>query len=499
MKYLIGVITLLLLIVAVVYGLLFTQPGNDFLRPILEKKIAQQVPLPTHLKRFSLRPDRFDVALEIGEKTQIEAKGTMSLLSRSVDAAYSVNVADLADLQKLIGQKLQGPFHTQGSVKGDQKLMKIHGTAQAAGAQTDYDLALRDFKPENLTAQINHLHIDKLLYMIGQPIYAQGLVDVKADIPSLVMDHLKGDIHTRIYKGLLHPKPLKRDFNLSIPARFTFKGDIQTRLAETKAISRVDFKTLVADLHTKALTYDIAKGALSTDYRLYVPNLDRLYFVTQQHMKGKITVTGKVESSKKGLLATAHSDTLGGAVDAQVHNNKIKATVKNIQTVALTDMLLYPHIFDSKANLNLDYDTVSKKGKLHAELLNGQILPNKLSFMLRQMANFDITREVYKKTTLDSRIDDKVLHNDLYMKSRLTEIVSKNGLVDLGRQYIDTTIDIKIRKTFIPVTLKGKLTDPKIKVDTKGLIKSRAKKELEKRLPANLKNSPAGDLIKNLF
>ena len=499
MKYVIGVVTLLLLIVAAVYTLLFTQPGNDFLRPILEKKIAEQVPLPTHLERFTLRPDRFDVALQIGEKTEIEAKGTMNLSGRSVDAAYSVNVADLADLQKLIGQKLHGSFHTQGTVKGDQKLMKIHGTAQAAGGQTDYDLALRDFKPENLIAQVHHLHIDKLLYMIGQPIYAQGLVDVKADIPSLVTNHLKGNIQTHIYKGLVHPKPIKQDFNLSIPARFTFKGDIHTRLADTKAISRVDFKTLVADLHSKALTYDIAEGALSTDYRLHVPNLDRLYFLTNQHMKGKMTITGKVESSKKGLLATAHSDTLGGAVDAQVRNNKVKATVKNIQTVALTDMLLYPHIFDSRANLTLDYDTLSKKGEMHAVLLNGQILPNKLSFMLRQMANFDITREVYKKTTLDTRIDDKILHNDLYMKSRLTEIVSKNGLVDLGKQYIDTTIDIKIRKTFIPVTLKGQLTDPKIKVDTKGLIKSRAKKELEKRLPSKLKNSPAGDLIKNLF
>jgi hypothetical protein len=216
-------------------------------------------------------------------------------------------------------------------------------------------------------------------------------------------------------------------------------------------------------------------------------------------MKGEITVTGDVKTDKKGFEATAHSDTLGGAIDAKVKNNKVSATVKNVQTVALTDMLLYPHIFDSTANMQLDFDTLSKKGELHAELLDGQILPNKMTFMLQQMANFDITREVYERTTLDTRIDDKVLHSDLHMKSKLTELDSKNGLIDLERQYIDTTIHVKIRKMFLPVVIKGKLKDPKIKIDAKDLMKAKAKEELEKQIPDDVKNSPAGGLLKKFF
>jgi hypothetical protein len=122
-----------------------------------------------------------------------------------------------------------------------------------------------------------------------------------------------------------------------------------------------------------------------------------------------------------------------------------------------------------------------------------------MTFMLQQMANFDITREVYERTTLDTRIDDKVLRSDLHMKSKLTELDSKNGLIDLARQYIDTTINVKIRKMFLPGVIKGKLTDPNIKIDAKDLMKAKAKDELEKRLPADIKKSPAGDLLKNLF
>ncbi|WP_457595991.1 hypothetical protein [Hydrogenimonas sp.] len=499
MKYIIGLIALVAALLVGAYGLLFTQPGNDILKPVIEKKVAAQVPLPTKLETFVLRPDRFEVVLQVGKDTRIEAKGSMDLMAQRVDATYDVDIEELANLKKLIGADLHGPFRTHGTVKGDKKAMAIDGESDLAGSATGYHLKLRDFEPDGLKAKVAHLHIDKLLHMVGQPLYAEGLVDVDADIPGLDIEHLDGTVVTKITKGLVHSAPVKRDFNLSIPSRLTFHGDIDTRLKETKAISKVDFVTSIATLATKALVYDIKKGELATDYRLRVPNLDRLYFVTNQHMKGDINVTGDVEAGKKGFTATAHSDTLGGAVDAKVANNDVKVRIKNIQTVALTDMLLYPHIFDSRANMELDYDTLTKKGELHARLLDGQILPNKMSFMLQQLANFDITREVYELTTLDTKIDDKLLVSDLHMKSKLTEIDAKQAKVDLDKQTIDATIDVKIRKTFIPVRLSGKLTDPDIKIDSKGLIKEKAKQELEKHLPDNVKNSPAGGLLKNFF
>ena len=499
MKYLVALVALLVLLLGAAYGLLFTAPGNGILQPVIEKRIAAQVPLPTRLETFVLRPDRFEVALQIGKDTRIEAKGTMSLTARSVDATYDVDIEELANLQKLIGQKLNGPFHTRGTVKGDQKKLMIDGESDVAGSATDYHLVLRDFEPENLKAHVAHLHIDKLLHMVNQPDYAEGFVDVRADIPSLDDDHLKGNVVTKITKGKVHPAPVKRDFNLSVPSNLAFHGDVKTRLAQTKAISDVDFVTSVATLRSKNLVYDIEEGALSTDYRLHVPNLDNLYFVTNQHMRGKITVTGDVKLKGEHIDATAHSETLGGAIDARFNDGKLDAKVKNIQTVALTDMLLYPHVFDSKANVQLKYDTLKQAGTMHAELLNGQILPNKMTFLLQQLANFDITREVYERTTIDTKILKKVLHTDLRMKSRLTEITSENGLVDLNRQYIDTTLKIKLRKMLVPVTLVGPLASPEVKIDKNALLKSKAKEELEKKLPDNIKNSPAGGLLKNLF
>jgi hypothetical protein len=261
----------------------------------------------------------------------------------------------------------------------------------------------------------------------------------------------------------------------------------------------VRLDTTLANLRNRSLVYDLADNSLQTDYTLHLPDLGRLQFLTKQRLKGKLTLTGKAKVAGKSIEATAHSDTLGGAIDALFKNGKAGVTVKGIQTVALTDMLGYPHIFDSKANMQLDFNTLNKKGSLHAELLNGQILPNKMTFLLRQMANFDITREIYERTTLDTKIDDKILRSNLHMKSRLTEIDSQDGLIDLDKQKIDTTIRIKLRQYDIPVVLTGSLASPNVKIDAKALMKGKAKEELQKHLPKELKNSPAGGLLKNLF
>ncbi|RUM45002.1 MAG: hypothetical protein DSY46_03955 [Hydrogenimonas sp.] len=501
MKYLLSIIILLFLLVGTIYGLLFTAPGNQFLQPIIEQKIADQIALSTKLEHFLLRPDRFEVSLKIGDDTSIQTKGTIELGTQSIDATYDVAIHELSQLQTLIGQQLNGPFQTHGNIKGDLKIMTIDGVSDVAKSQTAYHLTLREFTPEALTAKIAHLHIDQLLYMLNQPIYTKGLVDIDANIPQLDMESLKGNIVTTLSQGMLQPTPIQKDFNISIPHNLTFNGDIQTRLIGTKAISHLDLTTSIANFQSKSLVYNLKEGSLSTDYDLQVPDLDKLYFITQQHMDGEVNLTGDVKVDQENIQINTHANIFGGVLEATYKKklSKLYVKIQNIQTVALTDMLLYPHIFDSRANVTIDYNTDKEDGTLHAELLNGQILPNKMSFLLQQMANFDITKEIYQRTIIDTKIDKKVLHSDLYMKSRLTEINSTNGTIDLEDQTIDTTLNIKIRKNKLPVTLTGALTSPDIKIDTKALFKSKAKEELKKRLPENIKESPFGDLIKNFL
>jgi len=167
MRYLLSAIAILALLLAAIYGALFTSPGNGLLKPVIESKIAQKVPLPTRLQRFVLRPDRFDIMLEIGEGTTIEAKGTMNLFSQYIDATYNIDIEELSSLEKLIGTRLNGPFRTDGTVKGDKSAMKIVGRSDISASETTYSIDLEKFEPANLNVKIAHLQIDRLLHMVN--------------------------------------------------------------------------------------------------------------------------------------------------------------------------------------------------------------------------------------------------------------------------------------------------------------------------------------------
>ena len=499
MSFIRNLVILIIIIMAIIYGLLFTPQGNSIIKPIIEEEISKKISIPVKLETFMLKPEEFKIVLTTNDKSYIASKGSFNILAQSLELFYDIKINELSNLKELIGRKLNGSFRTNGKLKGNQYILYIDGKTNLANSDTYYHIELKEFKPQKIKAVVKHMQIDRLLYTVNQPVYSNGLADIKADIKSFNIEKLDGAIKAKISESTLDPKPFMRDFGISIPPNVTIEARLNTKLKGSKAISSLNVISSINNLTSEVITYDLKKNYLKADYRLEIPNLDKLYFLTNKHMLGSLTITGNVKKAKDLMQLTGHTDTLGGAVDFILKNEKFKANIKNIQTVALTDMLLYPHIFDSRANAKINYNANNKKGTLHTELYDGQILPNKMSFLLKQLTNFDITKEIYEYTVLDTKIEDKQLISNLHMKSRYTEISSKDALINLEKETIDTTLNVNIKKSIIPVSLTGELFKPSIKIESDELIKKRAIEEIEKRLPKEIKEFPIKDLIKNLF
>jgi len=489
----------LILIIAVIYGLLFTPQGNSFLKPIIEDEISKKISIPVKLETFMLRPEEFKIVLVTNDRSYIASKGSFNILAQSLELFYDIKINELSNFKELTGKKLNGSFRTNGKLRGDQYILYINGKSNLANSDTSYHIELKEFKPQRIKAVVKHMQIDRLLHTVDQPIYSNGLADIKADIEGFEIEKLGGIIKVKISDSTLDSEPFMRDFGIYIPPNVTIEARLNTKLKGSKAISSLNVISSINSFTSKVITYDLKKNYLKADYKLEIPNLDKLYFLTDKHMHGSLTITGNAKKAKDLMQLSGHANTLGGAVDFVLKNEKFKANIKNIQTVALTDMLLYPHIFDSRANAKIEFNTKAKKGILKAKLYEGQILPNEMSFLLKQLTNFDITKEIYEYTVLDAKIEDKQLISNLHMKSRYVEISSKDAIIDLEKERIDTTLNVNIKKNTIPVSLTGELSKPAIKIDSDKLIKKRAIDEIEKRLPQKIKESPIKDLIKNLL
>ncbi len=438
-----------------------------------------------------------------GNMVKLDSKTVSNLLKANLlgdidtkklytDLKYEVDIKRLELLKPLTKADIRGAFYTKGSVKGNRKKTLVSGLSNLAGSKTDYTVVLNDYAPSSVNARINGAKIEKLLYMLYQPQYAKGRIDSTIELNDV--KRLSGKVVSKI-SGVTNPKVLKKEFDFE-KALIKFTADQETRLK--KGVTKTDLfvNSNVAKFTTKDALFDINSGKFDSKYELFIPDLNRLYFATKQKMRGKLKVTG-VAKKEKDLVLTAHSDTLGGTFDAKVVNDDLKADLKNIKVVELTNMLYYPKVFDSVMNADLKYNLATKKGKLNANALNGRILPNQMTFLLKQMANFDITKEIYKKTTLTSDINDKKILSDLDMKSRLTHITSKRALLDMERNIVDAKLRIDIKGKPLYVKIKGNIQNPKVSLDAKALLQNRAKKELQKRLKGKAAEKVKGLL--NMF
>ncbi|RXJ98838.1 hypothetical protein CRU98_08725 [Arcobacter sp. CECT 8986] len=476
----------ILIFLGLVYGLLFTPTGNSVVASYIQNSVNEKLTQANfEVEEFSLTTSKIKFIANIDSNSKVNISGDLALLDKSVDLNYEVNIKDLSKLQKFTNQKLNGSFFTKGSVKGDQKLVDIKGITDVFGSDTNYDAKLVNFKPTQVNLLVNKAKIEKLLYTLDQPIYAQGLLNVNAKIKNANLDTLDGIIATVITDGKVNNKIVNTAFNQKLKSLINFKGDIVTNLEPNKAISKIDFFTTPANVFVKEATVDLKTMKINSDYLVSIADLSKLYDFTQTKMRGAINLDGNIEKTAKDLKVDGKSNLLAGNLNFNLVNDDLKANIKGIDLRKLTHMMYYPDFFTSKANADVTFNTKSQKGNIDAKLLNGQFLANEFSTLINTFAKFDITKEVYEEIDLKSNIDKKVINSVINMKSKLTQIDVPKSKIDLNKSTIDAQIQTKLKGIEFNTVVSGDLNSPKVSVDTTQLLKLKIKKEGQKFIDKN--------------
>ncbi len=425
-----------------------------------------------------------DIESNLGKSS---IKGVFNQKTENINAKYVIKILNLALLKPLTNLELKGAFFTSGNIKGTKSVMLIKGTSNVADSQTNYNVRIKDSNIEKIGLYIKDAKLEKILAMLNKPIYAKGFVNANINLSDIKKDRLEGSIKANISKGVVNTAVVRKLFKLRMPET-TFRADISSLIKKSVATSVVNVNSSIASLSTKKTVFNIPGFVLDTDYTLKIPDLNKLYFLTNRHMKGSSVVNGRVKYTKNGLNAIALSNMWGGKINVKINNDKVVGEAKNISVVKITDMMMYNRIFDSKGSVDFKYDMATKKGVVNALFVNGHILPNRVTFLLHNMAKFDITKEIYKTTKIHSTINNKKIFSNLDMVSRLTRISSKNAFIDMNRDTIDAKIRIAIKKNAVYVKLKGNLSHPRIKFDFRNLIKNKVEKKVKKKINSLLKN-----------
>ena len=400
--------------------------------------------------------------------------------SGKMSTDYKLDIKNLAKLEGVIGKKLYGNFITKGNLVMNNGIIKIDGDSDIFDSLTKYSIKVLNSEPEYIKISINNAKIDKLLRTLNEPVYADGILNIDANITDAKLETLNGVIKTKVSNAKIINPVANTVFKQNLKKEITFKVDATTSLVPNQAITNSIISSSIANLNINKAVFSFKDTALNTDYLLEIPSLTNLYDITSTKMRGAIDISGDLKSKNKSLLLTGKSKLLDGSLDFNLKNDDFHANINDLQIKKLTHMLYYPDVFDSTSDLTLDYNLLMKKGKLKGNLIKGHFLPNGFSSLLNQFAKFDITREVYESVDINTDINKLVLTTSLNMKSKNTNITADKSVLDLEKSTIDAYVNTKIKTTQFALKVKGKTTNPKISIDSKDLIQNQLNKQIDK-------------------
>ncbi len=476
-KVVLAIVGFLILIIVSVYGLLFTQIGNNMLKTTVQKKLSKALEKNITVEVFSLRPSTLKLVCNLNGKKFLNVHGRLSIFSRSMDLNYAVFIKDLSGFMKK--SIIKGRFETQGKVYGSFGDFIVDGVADAFGGSLNYTVKLVDEKPSLLKLNASNIELSQILTALGKPVYASGKISANGELDNIGRKKSKGNIVINLKNGLTNPDVLKREFNFEnakIPFNVVLNINAKGKLLHLTSSLNSDVARFNITKSDIDLDDDVVKG----EFKLMLPNLDKLYFATKRHLRGAVVFNGDF-SKDDDLIVNAYSENIaGGDFKLRFKDNDINANYSDGKLSKLLYMLEYPEVFNSETNFTLTYNLKTAKGYAHVKLINGHFLPNRMSFLINTLAGFDITREIYKLSTIDSKIDNMTIISNLYMKSRLTQITSKNAYVNLKANKVNAVLNIMIAKKPLKVYVKGDLNKPKVKLDLNGYIKNKLNKGLKK-------------------
>lgn len=421
---------------------------------------------------------------------KVTSSGKVTPQPLKTDIKYNIDVDELAVLQPITGADIRGALKLNGTVKGTKEKMTVVGKSDIASSNTSFEAILKEFKPATAKVDVKDLKLAKLLYMVRQPHYTDGVLSLNADISDARMGSLKGVVNSKIREGVLDSSYLTKayKFKTTMP-RTEFKLDTTSTLNGNIVDTKVDVTSTLANFNIKNAKVNINDSSVVSDYTATIPTLDKLYFVTERHLRGGVSVNGELKKAKD-LDLTALSKIAGGDVSAKLHNDNFHADLKSLQTLDILNILIYPEMFKSSLNGVLDYNLANQKGNMKAQLSDGKFTQNQVLNLVKQYAKVDMYAQTFKGD-LNADINKENILASLDLKSNTSSIKTKNTKLNSKTKRIDSKIEvIANNNTPLTITLKGNAKAPQVGIDAQKLIKQEATKAIQKEV---------GNLIKGLF
>jgi len=504
-KFLIILIIFTSISAAGAYCLLFTQPGNNLLKPYLQSKISEKIGMPVEIEDFTLRTSFIKLYLNSPSALNVKLVSKFTILGKDVDGKININILDFTKLKKFTNRILKGKCNVNANFKGNVE-GKLHVDISTDIFKGDTRAKITDNgkKLDKLFYEAKKLKIDEILYFLNIKKYASGVIDSFGKFDMVAQ---KGNAKT-LFAGNLSSPLMKKDFNIDLPGT-KFKGEIIKKLSDNKLGILANIYTTLGNLFLDKTYLNLKNSSLVSHYLLKVDNLAIFNKMTNQNLQGKASVNGNLKFKEKNDIYTKGIAKINkNSFDYVLTYPELVVTCKRFDSIDILKTLSMPRIFKTYADIKLNYSVTNKTGKLKVTFAEGILQNIRLFNIIKKITGIDLSLEVYRNGYLTTDIDDKILNSVFELKSKNSVISSKKTILNIDKSTIDSEINIEVIGIPLKIFLTGNMKKPDVKTDFSEVLKAKFKKlpnvkELNKindlkNIKKNLKKGLGKDLNKNI-
>ena len=358
-------------------------------------------------------------------------KTSYNLKTNELNTDFNLDIANLANLEPLISQKLNGSVKIALNTQiKNNKMQFLDAQINGLGGNIMAKLVNGE-----LNAQIKDIKLAEALSLASLPPLAKSQINGFAKITGLNNpQNANGNASLKFSKGELDYKQMNKILNSDLKSNIIFTGD--TKISVLSGVLNLDALLDSPALKMAKLSakYELNTASGDADFNANIPNLGLIF-----GSKAKTSAYIKANANfKNNVIAKANIDIngLGGNINATLNNQSLQANINNIQAGNVFAIIAQDELFSGSLNANINLSSLDIT-KLNGQ---GQISLNNAVFNAPNLSKMlDVKFPQNSKFNLNAKVSfkDSLAKFNALFNSDLAKLDELNGTYDLKQNALD--------------------------------------------------------------
>ena len=383
-----------------------------------------------------------------------------------ITSDFNVDIANLAALEPIIKQKLNGSIKVAGNTKIANGAMEfLDAKINGLGGEI-----LASLKDNELNANIKNLKLAQALSLAGLAPLANSDISGTAKITNLNdTKKIKGSANLTLSSGVLNHKQMNALLGSDLSSDVSFNAQNKLEIASgTLNFDSVLNSPVIENLGAKG-SYTLANGDAKIDLAGKIADLGAIF---GSGAKSPANIKANV-GLKAGELSDGDIDIkgFGGQILAKVKGKALNANIKNIKAEQVLAMTTFGSLINGEVNAELSLDGLKLEnlnGRGELSVKNGVFNAAAISKLLKAEFPENVKFSLNFKPTFTN----SVAYFSSNFATDIANISKFDGSYNLQKNTLDATYSANVSDLsklsfltgvalYTPLNLSGKITSTK--------------------------------------